>query len=109
MLKTKSRLLLSFFLLFPILNLFSQNDYREGYIVTIDHDTVPGFILYKESASRYTKCSFRKEMNAEAVEYYPLRIAGYGIKNDHYYKSKLVMIDSVNSHYFAEVLVQGKA
>ena len=109
MLQKTGRFLLSLILLFVAHNAFSQGDYRQGFVVTLNNDTLSGFLSYKENSSRYLICSYRKELNSETKEFGPLDISGYGFKNDHYYVSRQVMIDSVYGNYFMELLVLGKA
>jgi hypothetical protein len=103
------RFSVSFVFLFSVFELFSQGDYRPGFIVSLEKDTIPGFILYKENDSRFSICSFRKEPDAESTAYTPLKIIGYGFQNDSYYVSREITINFEKHIFFAEILVSGRS
>ncbi len=41
-------------------------DYREGFIVTSNKDTVKGWIAYDEGMTTYDKCVFKPSLEGEA-------------------------------------------
>jgi hypothetical protein len=89
------------------LNLFSQDNYRSGYVITLEGDTIRGLILYTENLSRYSTCSF-KTPSRESFEYTPEQVMGYGILNDRTYLTRRIPLDSIPKTSFVEVLAQGQ-
>ncbi len=87
---------------------YSQSDFKEGFIITHQGDTIKGLIDYRESNYNYKKCSFKSPANGETI-YLPDEIKGYRFLNDKYFISKQIKIDENNyERAFLEVLVQGK-
>ncbi|PSK80594.1 outer membrane beta-barrel protein [Prolixibacter denitrificans] len=78
----------------------AQSDFRSGYIINQQNDTVWGKVDYRQDSKRYQQCRFKKE--DQIAEYSPQQIKGYGFSNDEAYSS--VVIDSS----FVEILVEGK-
>lgn len=103
-------IILTFFLASQTYIVFAQADYRPGYVVTLDGDTLSGFIRYSSSDSRFEQCLFRTTPEGTSTTYTPDRLIGYRFQNDSYYGSRLVTgADSLKKLHFAEVLVSGKA
>lgn len=88
-----------FFLLFHFA-VFAQADYRSGFVVTHENDTLFGQLDYRSNFRNYQSCIFRE--GEDTFEYFPGQISGFGFVNDKYYSSGI--IDSV----FVEVLVSGQ-
>jgi len=100
-------LFITLFIIFS--TLVQAQDYRSGHIITINQDTVRGYILYKESSYRFENCSFKKDVQGETHVYKPFEIFGYAYDNDRVYISKEIKIDSTTGKFFVENLVYGKA
>ncbi|MFC2186366.1 hypothetical protein ACFCT7_03535 [Fulvivirgaceae bacterium LMO-SS25] len=81
-------------------SLYSQNDYRSGFIVTNEYDTIEGSINYRSNLSNYQSCQFKNEQGE--TEYLPNQIMGFGYFNDKFFTSGI--LDST----FVEVLVLGE-
>jgi len=86
---------------------FSQTDFREGYIITNAHDSIPGWIAYREGAKAFSVCDFQKVQGQGTVNYTASDIAGYGIINDKSFSSKSITVTDHEELVFLEVLVKG--
>ncbi len=79
--------------------LLAQGDFREGYILTLQSDTLFGQIEYRTNARNYQSCLFKD--GRRTTEYTPQQINGFGFTNDKFYSAQVV--DTT----FVEVLVRG--
>ena len=75
--------LLSLVLLFFVIyqNTFAQRDFREGYIVTNEGDSISGWINYKERQKSNEFCAFKKNKTDIVKNYTPDQIKGYRFTN----------------------------
>ena len=98
------RYALMLLLLFTTLSLSAQNNLREGYVITLEGDTLSGYIDFRTGAMNTKKCVFVKDGESSSVTYLPGEIQGYRfLNNGMYYVSKEVD----NQVIFAEYIVQG--
>lgn len=69
---------------------YAQSNYRPGYIVTLEKDTIYGEIDYRTDQMNAKQCVFQsKEDNSEPKTYLPFEIAEYRFTDDgKYYISK---------------------
>lgn len=88
------------FLLFLSFQLAAQKDFRDGFIITLDKDTLTGKIEFRSNEKNKISCAFRND--TAVIEYLPAEILGFGYFQDKFYSSRV--IDSL----FIEVLVQGE-
>lgn len=79
---------------------FGQDYFREGFIISLNQDTLKGEVAYRTKSSNYKTCLFRSSEGEK--EYTTYQISGYGFVNENFYTSEIV--DSS----FVEVLVSGK-
>lgn len=84
--------------------MFAQTDFRSGYIITNDNDTVYGDIDYRGGSFMGRRCVFRGSDGA-IHKYTPFDIAAYRFVDSKYYVSKTV---DDGRQLFLELLVQGK-
>lgn len=91
-------LIISFVLI--AINSFCQNDFRNGYIITLEKDTIIGQVDYRSNTKNYKSCIFKGKQ--EEREYYPDEIFGFGYNNDKFFSSQIV------EGSFVEVLVLGE-
>lgn len=89
-----------FFLVVITSSSFGQTDFRKGFIITHDNDTIDGLVEYRINAQNYRSCIFKGEQ--EEREYYPTEIFGFGYYNDKFFSSQIV------KGFFVEVLVLGE-
>lgn len=101
MLHQFSRYVLAFtFLLIISYPVFSQSDFRKGFVITLEQDTVAGLIDYREGNRIYTTCDFKSSENSNLTTYSPRQILGYGITGDKLFQSK-------GDTAFYEILLSG--
>lgn len=82
---------------------FSQTDFKKGYIVKLNGDTLHGFINFRKEAQNYTECNFKRFQTAFPVNYSPDKLKAYGIDD-----SKQYVAVRLNSQFvFVEYLVKG--
>ena len=82
--------------LIPSLQLLAQSNVREGYIITLQDDTIHGEIDFRTSAMNMKRCVFRKKGDTSFKTYLPGEISGYRFtSNGIYYVSKEVKTDEV--------------
>lgn len=79
---------------------FAQQDFRDGYIVTLQYDTVFLKIDYRSRAKSYELC--RTKGGSSIKEYSPEELSGYGFVNDKCFESGII------ERSFVEVLVRGE-
>lgn len=92
----------------PIFSIFSQSNYKEGYIITMGNDTVHGLIDFRTDQTNSLMCRFKPNAEAEEENFLPGEIIGYRfIHEGKYYISRTVDIDSLKKTVFLEFLVQG--
>lgn len=72
------------------IQIYSQNDFRSGYIINLNNDTIYGLIDY--NANTNNECRFKKSENATVELYYPLDILSYRFTNDKFFISKEITI-----------------
>jgi hypothetical protein len=86
-------------LLFPISVILGQSDYRPGFIVTLQNDTIYGEIGYKSNSNLYQSCRVRND--GTFTDFSPDQLIGFGFKNDKYFTSGIV------AGAYVEELVRG--
>ncbi|MBN1180854.1 MAG: hypothetical protein JXB49_01110 [Bacteroidales bacterium] len=89
--------------------IYSQEIFKEGYVITNKQDTLYGQIKYMGPARNSLECHFIPKGSLNAIVYTPEDIFGYRFTNGNYYVSKTFTIDKVENMQFAEFLVDGIA
>ena len=101
--------LLLLFSIFIAQQICAQNDFRPGYIITKEGDTLNGFVNYKVGLKKFEICSYKKtKEQKDQVNYYPNQIDGYGFVGDRFFEAKEITAEE-SKKVFIEVLVKGKA
>jgi len=90
-------LLLSFFTL--NIRAIAQNNFKEGFIITLQNDTIKGQIHLTSEKKSYKQCRFRKDN--KLTEYTPNKLKSYSFIEDKTYVSG-ILPDS-----FVEILISG--
>ena len=106
---SKKGIIISFLLLVVSLAGYSQNDWREGYIIENSGDTIHGLVDYRSPRSNSQFSYFRKSEQDKPVKYSPEEIKGYRYDDGKYYISKTIGIDGTEKTAFLEYLFQGRA
>lgn len=97
---------LIFFSLFTQ-NSLSQYDYRRGYIVDMNNDTLHGWIEFGNPKTNYKYCFFKTDSSSEAKMYTPEDLKAYIFPNQKYYISKTIKKDDKEIKVFLEYLLHG--
>lgn len=98
------------FFMFCSINLHasSNNNLREGYIISLKGDTLKGFLLSQISRNASEKCIFKSNVDSESKIYQPGEIVGYRYLDGKYYVSKEISTDSISKKVvFLEFLIKG--
>ena len=90
------------------LNIFGQVDFRPGYIVVRNHDTIRGLINYISDIQNSLICDFKLSNNADIEHYQPYELISYRFINGKYYISKKVKIENNIQEIFLEFLLEGR-
>jgi len=96
-------------LLLAASSLYGQNEFRPGYIIGLDQDTIYGQIKANSESRNARICVFRTGKDAEESLFEPGEISAYRIEGGKYYISATVEEDGANSQVFLEYLVNGMA
>jgi hypothetical protein len=90
-------------------NSFSQTEFREGYVILQNGDTLYGYV----NTAKKTVCHFKKnESEKKYLSYDPGEIVGFGVVNGRYYESKVIPERNETEPdeiVFMECLVKGAA
>lgn len=88
---------------------FGQADFRQGYIITHNGDTLHGLLDYREASRRYRVCTFKTSAEAQSKEFGPEEIQGYRFLQSGFFVSESIEVDGKGSQaVFLEVLVAGR-
>lgn len=86
-----------------------QNDFRPGFVINSDFDTLSGYLDYRGDLRNSKMCVFKADKKANPVNYGPEDILAYRFDKGKYYVSKTVPYGSANHTLFVEYLVDGIA
>lgn len=85
-----------------------QMNYKKGYIITHDNDTIHGKINDGGGRRNSKVCLFKEDNKQKAVKYYPKDIKAYRMDEGKYYASKKFVFKDKSLHLFLEVLIKGE-
>lgn len=100
----KPHRLLTILFLFATGILYSQTNFKPGYIITSNNDTVKGEIDYRGDELMAETCRFRLHETAEEIKYSPNDIVAYRFNDNKYFIAKELNGKKV----FLEFLIKGK-
>ena len=90
------------------ISLYAQSNYKQGYVITNENDTINGLIDFRTDRANSNVCKFKKSEKSDEQVFHPGEILGYRfIKEMKYYVSRTVEIDKIKQTVFLEYLVQG--
>ena len=99
----KNPLLTLLFLVIPAI-LFSQEGFKEGYVLLTPQDTLHGLIENNSGFKNSTVCTFKKSIDDTVRLFGPDEISGYYFNEGKYYVSR----EYESQRYFYEFLVDGR-
>ncbi|MEX0598301.1 MAG: hypothetical protein WD512_17570 [Candidatus Paceibacterota bacterium] len=85
-----------------------QLNYKNGYIISLENDTLIGLINDGGGNRNSKLCLFKENKKSEATRYYPGDIKSFRFTGDKYYSSKEVLRNSEYRKVFTDVLLEGK-
>ncbi|NDW09722.1 outer membrane beta-barrel protein [Dysgonomonas sp. 520] len=100
------KLLFTLFCVLSISSIYSQN-YRQGYYITNENDTVRGLIDFRYDAANAKECRFKKTENSDIQTFSPKEIAAYRFVDGFFYVAKDIDTESGSKKVFLQFLVQG--
>jgi hypothetical protein len=92
---------------FAIFELTAQSDFRKGYIIKNNNDTLWGLIDYKGNKANARICIYKKDNESEKQIFTPEEIKNYRFTDNKYYISKSVDIGTKTKQLFLEFLING--
>jgi len=96
------------FLVVAVMNCYSQNDWKSGYIIKNSGDTVFGLIDNRDSKINSLHCYFRKDGLSETTIFGPTDITGYRFNDGKFFISKEIQGEDSTRKMFLEFLIEGK-
>jgi hypothetical protein len=94
-------------ILLAFTELKAQSDFRSGYIINLNGDTIYGLIDYKGNKANAKKCIFKEDINSEIQTFTPNEIIGYRFSDSKNYVSKFLNEGNANESFFLEYLIKG--
>jgi len=84
-----------------------QTDFRPGYYITWENDTVYGLIDFRGAKRNSDHCLFKETEKSEPVQFNPTDISAYRFTDSKFYVSKEIEINDTERQAFLEFLVNG--
>lgn len=85
----------------------AQTDFRNGFYITLENDTVYGLVDYRGEVRNSQTCVFKKNEVAEPVRFDPAEIQAYRFTDGKFYISKKINTGDEEKTVFLEFLVNG--
>jgi hypothetical protein len=98
-----------FFVLLAVLRANSQSDYRPGYVVLKNGDTLKGYVEYSLRSLHEKECVFRKDKASASTRYSPEELSGYGFHSGRQYAARIIPADGTDRSVFLQRLQSGRA
>jgi len=91
------------------LSVIAQENYKQGYIIKNEGDTVSGWIDYRTTRINNLQCKFRLSENSEVITYHPGEIRGYRFTGEgkYYISKEIALEDNSPQTIFLEYLISG--
>ncbi len=107
--KLITKIALSFFIVFYTLEVKCQSDFRPGFVITNNNDTLRGLVDYRGDLRNSKKCDFIAGKDSPIQEFLPFTIRGYRFNEGKFYVSKNIILQGKKTEVFLEFLVDGIA
>ncbi|MDR0232146.1 MAG: hypothetical protein LBI82_08520 [Dysgonamonadaceae bacterium] len=105
---TRKAIFISFALFIASMSINAQSNFRQGYIITNEMDTISGLIDFRTYKMNAHACKFKASGTSEEKVFSPGDIYGYRFTDDgKYYVTKDINIDDQQQKVFLEYLIQG--
>ncbi len=87
------------------LMLTAQNDWKNGFIIQNNGDTIQGYLDNRDSKSNAQKCYFKPDLEETTQEFTPSDLKGYRFIDGKFYISKTVKEIDPNTPIFLECIL----
>ena len=94
------------FLLSVSIQLSGQNNFRPGYYITWENDTIFGLIDYRGEVKNSGFCLFKKDETSEPKRFEPSEIQAYRFTDSKYYISRTIHLKEQEKQVFLELCAQ---
>lgn len=84
-----------------------QTDFRPGYYISWENDTIYGLVDYRGDVRNCNFCSFKTDEHAEATRFEPNDIKAYRFIDSKYYVSKSIETEEGTEQVFLEFILDG--
>lgn len=105
--KMKNLITIATLFLLGTIQLIAQSDFRSGYVIKNNNDTIYGLLDYKNNNANAQKCTFRKDIKSKDQLFTPEEIKAYRFTNSNYYISKSITTKNETKKLFLEYLIKG--
>ncbi len=95
------------FFFINIIGLKAQSDFRDGYIISNNNDTIQALIDYRGNKANARKCNYKLNTDSEILSFSPNEIKGYRFTNSKYYVTKTIDKENEPKQMFLEYLLNG--
>ncbi len=96
-------------ILFFTIQAKAQIDFRPGYFISNENDTIFGLIDYRGDARNAKVCVYKQDEKSEPLIFQPFEIISYRFSENKFYISKMVPTKEGEKPVFLEFLVKGIA
>jgi hypothetical protein len=76
--------------IFTTFLLQAQTDFRPGYVIKTEGDTLWGSVDYRGSELMSSVCTFRNDKDGSVQKFTPNQIVAYRLKDSKYYVSETI-------------------
>lgn len=101
------RVIILILFLFILIEAKAQSDFRPGYVITLQGDTVNGLINYRKDLDNSKNCIFKNKADQESIIYTPDQIRAYRFKDGKYYISSNSLNHKFENNVFVEHVSKG--
>jgi hypothetical protein len=102
-----------FFICSICFSLTHAQDFRKGFVLKTNGDSLAGFVEYRSDKKNSQACYFKTSKGSDKVKFLPTELKGYGFIDDKFYESKGITIkeNGIDKRVslFMEAIVKGKA
>jgi len=106
---TVPKQILPILFLFLFISSFGQSDFRQGYYITRDNDTIHGLIDLRSNADNCKFLNFIKDEHSLKQTFLPSTVQSYRFNDGKYYVSKEIQLNGEKKNVFLEFVVNGIA
>ncbi len=85
----------------------AQSNFEPGFIITLNGDTIEGFVDSRGAVRNAKICSFKNQQEDQVMDYIPSELIAYGFDGGNFYVSRNVKTISDTTPIFLEYLING--